>query len=280
LRLREEANNVTRRWYWTAAVLAVVASPAVAERTEPLPEPLEEVGVVERLDERIPLDLVFADEAGNRVTLGRYFDGERPVVLMLGYYRCRVLCNLVVHGVLDSLQDFDWSAGDQFEIVTVSIDPNETPELAAEKKTEYLASYKRESAARGWHFLTGRQEEIKALADAVGFHYRYLPEVNEFAHPAAIFVITPDGRISRYLYGVKHEPQTMRLSLVEASEGKIGSTLDQVILYCFYYDADAGSYVPAAIQIMKIGGALTLAIVVVWMAVYWAREVRRKTRTA
>jgi len=276
---------VTRRRFGTTAVLAtlvagVVASPALAERQEALPEPLEEVGVVEHLDERIPLELEFADESGDTVTLGQYFDGDRPVVLILGYYRCRVLCNLVVHGVLDSLRDFDWSAGDEFEIVTVSIDPNETPELAAEKKDEYLASYKRESAATGWHFLTGRPDEIKTLADAVGFHYRYMAEVNEFAHPAAIFVITPDGRISRYLYGVKHDPQTMRLSLVEASQGKIGSTMDKVLLYCFYYDPEAGSYVPAAVKIMKAGGALTLAVVVIWMAIFWAREARRKTRTA
>jgi protein SCO1/2 len=264
----------------TTLVMVGVASPALAGLQNKVPEPLEDVGVVEHLDEQIPLDLTFADEAGNPVTLGQYFEGDRPVVLTLGYYRCRVLCNLVIHGVLDSLRDFDWSAGEEFEIVTVSIDPNETPELAAEKKDEYLASYDRESAARGWHFLTGRQKEIQALADAMGFHYRYMEEVNEFAHPAVIFVITPDGRISRYLYGVKHEPQTMRLSLVEASQGKIGSTLDQVLLYCFYYDADAGSYVPAAIKIMKAGGALTLVVVVVWMAVYWAREARRKTRTA
>jgi protein SCO1/2 len=263
-----------------ALAALVLAWPARAERQEPLPEPLEEVGVVEHLDEQLPLDLEFADETGEKVTLGHYFDGERPVVLTLGYYRCRVLCNLVIHGVLDSLRDFDWSAGDEFEIVTVSIDPNETPELAANKKDEYLVSYDRESAARGWHFLTGRQEKITVLADAVGFKYRYIEDVNEFAHPAAIFVITPDGRISRYLYGIKHEPQTMRLSLVEASEGKIGSTLDRVILYCFYYDASAGSYVPAAIRLMRVGGGLTLAVVAVWMGIYWAREARRKRRTA
>ena len=263
-----------------ACVFAVESSPVRAQGQDGVPAVLEEVGVTEHLDERLPMDLEFTDETGEPVRLGRYFENGRPVVLTLGYYRCRMLCKLVFGGVLDSLEGFDWNAGEEYEIVTVSIDPLETPEVAAAKKEEFLESHGRESAARGWHLLTGDEESIRTLADAVGFHYRFVEHNGEYAHPAVMFIVTPDGRISRYLYGVKHDPRTVRLSLVEASKGAIGSTLDKVILYCFYYDPAAGSYVPAAILIMRVAGGITLAVVGLWMTVYWRREARRKRKLA
>ncbi len=261
-------------------VLGILVSPVLAQGQAQVPAALENVGVTEHLDERLPMDLSFVDETGESVRLGQYFERERPVVLTLGYYRCRMLCRLVFQGVFDALEGFDWSAGDEYDIVTVSIDPLETHEIAAEKKEEFLGSYGRESAARGWHLLTGDEKSIRTLADAVGFHYRYVEQNGEYAHPAVMFIVTPDGRISRYLYGVNHDPQTVRLSLVEASKGAIGSTLDKVILYCFYYDPAAGSYVPAAVMIMRVAGGITLAVVGVWMTVYWRREARRKRKLA
>jgi len=253
-----------------AAALAVLAAvPAAAQRKEPLPKDLEGVGITEHPGARLPLDLDFTDEAGRTVRLGDYFPGDRPVILTLGYYRCPMLCTLVLNGLVDGLKDLAWTPGRQFEIVTVSIDPLETPTLAKLKKENYLAEYGRAGAAAGWHFLTGREESIRKLADAVGFGYRYVKENGQFAHPTAIFVATPDGRMGRYLYGVLYQPKTLRLALIEAGEGKIGTTTDRLLLYCFHYDAREGRYVVAAANLMRFGGVATVLVVGVWLLAAW-----------
>jgi len=261
-----------------ALVLAGAWMPGVAQRTEPLPADLEGVGVTQRLDESVPLDLRFRDEAGNDVRLGDYFDSRRPVLLSLVYYDCPMLCTLVLDGMVRVLQGMDWVPGQNFEVITLSIDPHETPDLARQKKDNYLASYGRPEAATGWHFLTGDEDQIRALADAVGFRYRYLEQNGEFAHPAALFVLTPEGRISRYLFGVQHDPGTLRLSLVEASEGRIGTPVDKFLLYCYRYDAEAGTYAPVAMQIMRLGGGATAVVVGGVLLGFWLRDSRRRSK--
>jgi len=263
---------------WAAALaLLVVALPASAQRQEPLPKDLEGVGITEHPGARLPLDLEFTDENGTSVRLGQYFSGDRPVILTLGYYRCPMLCTLVLNSLVDGLRDLPWTPGREFEIVTVSIDPTETPTLAKLKKQNYLQEYARPGAAGGWHFLTGREENIRKLADTVGFGYRYVQERGQYAHAAAIFVVTPDGRMAKYLYGVVYQPKTVRLALTEAGQGKIGTTVDQLLLYCFHYDAQEGRYVVAASNIMRFGGATTALVVGVWLAVSWRRGVRKKS---
>ena len=263
---------------WAAAlVLLVVALPASAQRREPLPKDLEGVGITEHLGVKLPLNLEFKDEDGGTVRLGRYFTGDRPVILTLGYYRCPMLCTLVLNSLVDGLRDLPWTPGREFEIVTVSIDPTETPTLAKLKKQNYLEEYARPGAADGWHFLTGREENIRKLADTVGFGYRYVQERGQYAHAAAIFVVTPEGRMAKYLYGVVYQPKTVRLALTEAGQGKIGTTVDQLLLYCFHYDAQEGRYVVAASNIMRLGGATTALVVGLWLAVSWRRAARKKS---
>jgi protein SCO1/2 len=261
-----------------ALVLAAAAFPARAEdRIEPLPKELEGVGVDEKRDAKVPLDLPFTDDLGRAVTLGDYFRGDKPVVLTLNYYRCPMLCTLVLNGYVEGLKQLDWYPGGEFTSVTVSIDSRELPTLARAKKQTYLEEYGKPLADRGWAFLVGSPDSVKRLTDAVGFRYTYDADSDQFAHAAVILVLTPDGRISRYLYGVKFEPATLRLALVEASEGRIGSALDQLILYCYHYDPSTGTYAPAALKIMRFGAALTTLVLAVVLGTFWAREFRRRS---
>ena len=262
----------------TVAVLAADPHATSAQRTEPMPNELQEVGITEHLDEKIPLDLKFVDEQGHPVKLGDFFSGEKPVALTLNYSNCPMLCSLQLNGLFDGFKMMAWDIGDQFEMITVSIDPLETPERARATKQKYLKIYRRAGATEGYHCLTGREENIKALADAVGFRYKYSPDTKQYAHAAATFILTPDGRVSRYLYGVQYAPQTLRLSLAEASEGKVGSTMDQILLFCFHYDAERGRYGPAAFQLMRLGGGLTVLILAGTILIYRHRE-RSKVST-
>jgi len=270
--------NTTWNVLHVACALLFVAGGASAQLADHVPPALEEVGVEEHLDAKLPFDVEFVDERGNSVTLGSFFDGERPVILTLNYYRCPMLCGLQLNGVVEGLTGLDWSIGDQFEMVTVSIDPLETPTLAREKKQNYLKWYDREGAASGWHFLTGRQDDISRLAETVGFRYTYDEESKQYAHAAAIFVCTPDGRVARYLYGIEYPPKHLRLALLEASEGKIGNAIDQLILYCYHYDPSDRSYAPAAMNIMRLGGGATALVLGSSLVLFWARDFRRKRR--
>jgi len=249
---------------------------AGADRVEPLPEELEGVGVVEHLDILVPQKLAFKDSEGNDVLLGDYFTGERPIVLTLNYSNCPMLCHLQLDGMVDGLKAVKWVLGEDYDIVTVSIDPLETPERAALTKKKYIKRYGRPESAPGWHFLVGSEANIKALADAVGFGYKYNEERDEYVHAAAAMILTPTGHLSRYLYGVIYDPQNFKFALLEASEGKVGSTLDQVIMYCFHYDAEAGRYAPAAMRLMRFGGLVFVVVLGAVFGTYWRRDVRRK----
>jgi protein SCO1 len=261
-----------------ALFFGLVASPVLADRSEPLPKQLENVGVTEHPGARLPLQLEFTDENGTTVRLGQYFSGKRPVILTLNYFRCPMLCGLQLTGLADGLKGLDWTAGKQFEIVTLSFDPLDTPALAKAKKATYIADYGRAGAAQGWHFLTGTQSNIKAVADAVGFRYQYLPEQKQYAHPAAIFLASPDGHEARVLYGVEFPSKTLRLALLEASQGKVGTTTDQLLLYCFHYDASQGRYTLAAGRIMSLGGFATAMIVGVWLVTAWGKSRKHRSK--
>lgn len=263
----------------TFALLSTVGA-SWAQLVEQVPDVLREVGVTEHLDAKLPLDVRFRDESGEWVELSSYFDGERPVILTLNYYRCPMLCGLQLNGVVDGLEQMDWSPGEEFEMVTVSINPLETPELAVAKKQNYLKRLNRPSAGTGWHFLTGNEPEIVRLAETVGFGYTYDPESGEYAHAAAIMVCTPDGRVARYLYGIEYPAKRLKLALLEAAEGSIGTTLDQLILYCYHYDPTNRRYSPVAMNIMRLGGGATALILGISIGGFWAREWRRKKRSA
>lgn len=257
-----------------------LASVASAQLNRDVPVELRGVDIIEKPDAKLPLDLPFTDEEGNSVTLGDYFkpaaDGtKRPVILQLGYLKCPMLCNLVLNGAIDALHDVDWNAGETFQLVSVSINPAETHQLAKLKRDGYVLEYNRPGAVHGFHFLTGPATSSHTLADAVGFGFRDQGG-GEFSHAAALFVITPDGRVSRYLYGTKFEPRDLRFALLEASEGKIGTTLDRFILWCHMYDPEAKGYVLFARRLMQLGGAVTLATLALGLGWFWLGEVRRR----
>jgi protein SCO1/2 len=261
---------------WAARGQQPAATP---ERAEALPPELEGVGIDEHLNAQLPLDLEFTDHAGKKVRLRDYFDGQHPVVLTLNYYKCPMLCGLMLNGLLDALRQLDWTAGEQFQVVTISFDPLETYQLAAIKRRNYLAQYERPAAASGWPFLVGRKASIDPLLEASGYRIRWNEKQQQWMHITALIICTPDGRISRYLYGVLFEPKTLRLSLVEASQGKIGSTLDRVLLYCYHYEG--GTYTLTAMNIVRAGGMLTLLVLGTLLIVFWRRERRRTpSRTA
>ncbi|WP_232097194.1 SCO family protein [Gimesia maris] len=243
--------------------------PVQAERMEPAPKDIEKLDVLEHLDSKLPLDLVFLDSKGKQVTLGDYFKKDRPVILSLNYSNCPMLCSLQLTALVRGLKELEWSADQQYDFVSVSIDPKETYQRANLTKQKYFKEYDRAGTAGGWHFLCGQQASITKLAEAMGVQYNYIEDRKEYAHPAVLLICTPDGRISRYLYGIGFPKQTLKLALVEASEGKIGSTIDRFLLFCFHYDADKGRYAPTARNIMKIGGFATVFILTVVLIPYW-----------
>jgi protein SCO1 len=222
------------------------------------PKALEKVDIEQRLNEQIPLDLTFRDENGESVRLGDYF-GKKPVVLSLVYYSCPQLCNQVLNGLTSSLRTLSaFDIGKEFDVVTVSFDPRETAELATEKKKTYIQWYKRDGAVEGWHFLTGDQQAIDRLTEAVGFHYTFDPQTNQFAHASGIMIATPEGKLARYYYGIEYSAKDLRLGLVEASNNKIGSPVDQLLLYCYHYDPATGKYGPIVINMIRLGGIVTI----------------------
>jgi protein SCO1/2 len=218
---------------------------------------LREVGIDQKLDEQVPLDLEFSDEEGRTVKLGDFF-GKRPVVLALVYYECPMLCTQVLNGLVGSLEALSFNPGSEFEVVVVSFDPGETPALAADKRKTYLRRYSRPGHEAGWHFLTGREASIKALTGAVGFRYAYDEETDQYAHPASMTVLTAEGRVSKYLYGIEFAPRDLRLALVEAAEGRIGTAVDQALLFCYHYDPETGKYGLVVMNLVRTGGVLTL----------------------
>ena len=223
------------------------------------PPGLKNVGIEQHLDEPIPRNLEFRDETGKAVKLGDYF-GDKPVILSLVYYRCPMLCSEVLSGLESSLRVLKFDVGEDFEVLTVSFDPHDTPEIATAKKAEYIRRYKRAGAAEGWHFLTGSQESIDALTRAAGFQYGYDPKSGQFAHTTAIMILTPGGKIAQYYFGVDYAPKDLRLGLVEASQGKIGNVVDELLLYCYHYDPATGKYGAIISRILQLSAAATILI--------------------
>src|SRR5271163_585571 len=261
-----------------AAAFLVLAPGAAAQlASDPMqsvgvrPELLKQVGIDQKLNQSIPLDLTFRDENGAPVQLAQFF-GQKPVILTLVYYNCPMLCTQVLNGVESSLKELSTDIGKQFDVVTISIDPTESHVLAKTKKEMYVGMYGRPGAAQGWHFLTGDEPQIKQLADAVGFRYAYDPDTKQFAHASAIMLLTPEGKISRYFYGIQYPTRDLRLGLVEASEGKIGSPVDQVLLFCYHYDPATGKYGLLISHVIKAAGALTVLILGVGMLILFRGE--------
>src|SRR5687767_6429431 len=245
------------QWVLLRSAVFLILAPLHAHAQQGLPELLRDVGIDQRLDAPVPLDLRFRDEAGRSVQLAEYF-GSKPVLLALVYYECPMLCTQVLNGLVGSLKALSFDVGKEFEVVTVSFDSRETPALAASKKAAYVGRYGRSGAAAGWHFLTGGASEIEALTRAVGFRYAYDPRTAQFAHASGIILATPKGRISRYFYGIEYAPRDLRLGLVEASENRIGSSVDQLLLFCYHYDPKTGKYGPVIMSFVQLGGGATI----------------------
>jgi protein SCO1/2 len=240
-----------------AVALVWAAAFASAQPAQEKPTLLRDVGYDQRLGEQVPLDLVFRDEAGRAVPLRSLFRG-RAVVLSLVYYQCPMLCTLTLNGLASALSVLTFDVGKDFDVVTVSFEPKETPPLAAAKKKAHLERYRRPGAAEGWHFLTGDAPAIASLTSAVGFRYVWDAETRQYAHPAGLVVLTPDGRIARYMYGVEYAPRDLRLALVEASQRRIGNPVDTVLLYCYQYDPARGRYAASVLRLVRLGGILTV----------------------
>jgi protein SCO1 len=239
--------------------------------------PLDKVGFDQRLNAQVPLDLPFHDEAGATVRLGDYF-GQKPVVMVLAYYQCPNLCTLALTQLVETLRKLAFDVGDQFNVVTVSIDPTETPALATAKKASYLKRYGRPGGAAGWHFLTGEQASIQQLAQAIGFRYAYDAEQHQYAHPTGSIVLTPQGRISRYFYGIEYSSTDMRLGLVEASADKIGSPVDLVLLRCYHYDPQTGKYDLVIMDVVRLAALATVVLVGMFVARHVWRDRQRELR--
>ena len=242
-----------------------------------LPTNLQDIGIDEKLGADLPLAQVhLRDESGRDVALGEYFQAGRPVVLILAYYGCPSLCTLVLNGAMEGFKTLSWNPGREYEVVTVSIDPRENPEIAARKKASYLQGLGRPEAASGWHFLTGNEDQIRRLAASVGFKYKFVKEENQFAHGAAIFVATPSGKLSRVLYGVEFRKQDLKLALLEASNGKIGTIVDRFLLFCYRYNPGSRRYSMVLNRVMQAGGAGTIMIFGGYLMVFWRKERRQK----
>ena len=249
---------------WPAAGQGPLRSEA-GDPADKKPKALEGVTYAQRLGDQVPADLAFVDETGKSVRLGDYF-GRRPVVLALAYYECPMLCTQVLSGMTAGLKGLSFRAGQEFEVVVVSIDPGEGPGLASAKKASYVAHYDREGTAAAWHFLTGRKADIDRLAQTVGFSYEYDEKTDQYAHAAGLSILTPDGRIARYLFGIDFAPRDLRLAIVEASHRKIGSPVDSLLLYCYHYDPATGQYGLMAMRIVRLAGVVfVLSMVAGWM---------------
>lgn len=257
----------------TACALLLAGSSARAQQVSaPAPPEVQEVAVQEHLGAYVPLDVPFRDHTGSDVKLADYFHSGKPVILNLMYHRCTMLCSVVLDSLANALKNVDWTVGNQFDVVTLSIDPHDTAQIAETKRNEILAKYGRNEASRGWHFLTGREADIHRVAEAVGFEYRWDDGGQQWIHPAAIFILGGDGRIARYLYGVDFAPQDIRFGLLEASEGRTVSTYDKILLACYHWDPKGRQYRLSIPKIMRIGALVILAAVGTLLTILWRRE--------
>jgi len=266
------------------ALLALAAAPLCAQKFSApadqgalppniLPAQLVGVEIKEHLNLPVDLNLEFIAENGYPVKLGQYFHKGRPVILDLVYYNCPMLCTLILNGQTEAMREIPWTPGNEYEVVTISINPEEGYDVSRQKKMLYLASYDR--PAPGWHFLVDKDGNAKKLAEMAGFHYRYDPRIGQYAHPSAIMVLTPEGRMARYLYGVRYKARDLRFALAEASEGRITNTIEKILLFCYHYDAKANTYVLFASNFMRGGGILTVILIVFYLRRMFRAEKQR-----
>ncbi|HKP96907.1 MAG TPA: SCO family protein [Fibrobacteria bacterium] len=248
--------------------------------SDALPPALIDVGIDEHLGQTIPLNAEFRDEIGRTVKLSDFFRAGKPVLLNFAYYRCPMLCNLVLAGMVEGMKNLDWTPGKEYEVVTVSIDPEEGPEQAAAKKSTHIEALRRPEAAMGWHFLTGEEKAIARLAEAIGFRYHYNRTSDDFSHSAGIYAISPQGKICRYLYGVNYPAKDMRIALIEAKDGEALSLGEKLVLYCYQYDPNAKGYVLFARNAMRIGGYFVLGALLLLLGVLWKKETLRRGKDA
>jgi len=252
-----------------------------------LPQELENVGIQEHLGQKVDLDqFEFTDSAdGKKHKLNEYFQDGKPTLVNLVYFECPMLCTLVLNGVLEGVKQLDWQVGKQFNVVTISINPKDTVEMANKKRDTYLKSYTETpsqphtlaEAQSGWHFFTSEEAQVKKFADQLGFEYKYDAQQQQYAHPAVTFVLTPDGHISRYLYGIEYKPKDLRLSLLEASKGKVGNVFDRILLFCYHYEPSARGYTLKAMRVMQLGGLGMVALLGGYLTVFWTRQRKGKT---
>ncbi len=256
-----------------SSLLGVTARAQVAVT----PAELEGVDVKEQLDKPLPKDAVFRDHEGKTVRLGDYFDGKKPVVLTLAYANCKVVCSMVLGAEVESLKQQEWELGKEYRALTISIDPNDTPAIAAKKRSQMLALYGQDGKkGQQWDFLVGDQKNIEKVAKAVGYQYKYDARQEQFAHPAVLMITKPNGDLARYLYGLSFEPQDVRLGLLEASQGRSITTIEKMILFCYMYDPIGAKYVLVAKNVMRLGGAITVVLLGAFLAIMWRRELRKK----
>jgi protein SCO1/2 len=266
----------TRHWIWTAgllcAFLAFGSVEAQAQRSGQQREQLKGVGIERQLGESVPTELTFRNASGETVTLERYFDGETPVILNLVYHDCPMLCGLMLDGFTSSLQSLSWTPGDKFRVLTVSFNHREGPEMARRQKEAYVKRLDRAGAADGWHFLTGDEQTIRRLTDAVGFNFRWVEKKQEYAHPTTQIFLSGTGVVTRYIYGIEVPGGDVRKALVEASDGEVGNAIDQAAMYCFQFDPEKNTYTADAFNLMKIGSVFTVLLLGGLLFVFWRRE--------
>ena len=253
-------------------MVVILADRASGQATASNPESLRQINVQEHLGDTIPLDLEFTNHRGEQMTLDQYFHGEKPVLMTLVYYDCPMLCTLVLNGLRDAVDSLSWIPGEDYQLVTVSIDPRETADLAKAKREVYVNSLNTQVRADGWAFLVGEESQSRRLADALGFRYYYDEKKDIYAHPAVSYILTESGKITRYLYGIKVRKQNLRLALLEGARGKVGSAVDRVLLYCYQYNPDEEGYVLMAGNVMKLGGGLTVLVLGTVLGIFWWRE--------
>ena len=274
--MRQNAGRAATAAAWVLCVFAWLLPMPSHAQIAAMPRELERVGVTEHLDGQLPLDATFRDHTGAPVTLGKYFGGKRPVVLQFAYFTCPVVCGMITNNLAAGLKGVPWTIGDEYDVVTISIDPSESLERTAQKRASILREYGRAKGEGGWHFLTGSQASIDAVTKAAGFEYQYDERQQQWGHASVVFVIKPSGRIARYLYGLEFPSADLRLGLLEASEGRHISTVEQLILYCYHYDPQGGKYVLVARRVMQVGGGLVALVLFGFLGLFWGREFSKK----
>jgi protein SCO1 len=258
-------------------VLAVFAIPLLGGDAPKLPAELQGIRIDQKLNAQVPLNTEFVDQDGQKVTLGSYF-GQRPVLLALVYFQCPMLCSQILSGVVAGLKPLSLQPGRDFNILAISFDPRDTPAIARQQRDEYVHRYSSRATPQGWNFLTGSPESIRAVTEAVGFHYRWDEKTQMFIHLSGIMILTPEGKMARYFYGVEYEPKDLKLGLIEASHDKIGSAVDSVLLFCFHYDPTTGKYGAVVMNLVRAAGALTLLVLGSALAILWRKNLAEDRR--